>query len=77
MTAKLTSTDPAVDVAAVVDNNLNSLQSRAGTIIITHRTPPLEAIEALTAALYAYLQETNANECIVVEFSKKPIFFKD
>ena len=54
---------------------MNTIETRAGVLIFTHRTPAPE--REMLAAFWPYWLECNANQCIQVTFEIKPIFFND
>jgi hypothetical protein len=50
---------------------MNTLDTAAGVLIITHRTP--RVIAELIRVFFLYWYSTDANHCLQITFERKPI----
>jgi hypothetical protein len=55
---------------------MNTLESQAGTIIVTHGTPLYQALAEMTRAFFAYYLQLEANSqlSVVMTLEIKPIY---
>ena len=52
-------------------NEPNSIETKAGVLIVTHRTP--RVISEVVKAFFAYWCQMDANHCLQITFEERPI----